>query len=74
MVELIRLMILASPVGCSDQADFDQQFKKQVGRGQGQVIAPLENASLYIYKKGMDLYGPAFAVSDETDRDGHFAI
>lgn len=59
--------------GCSDSASTaggDSQLK----RLQGRVLVPLEGTYLYIYKKGMDLYGPAFAVSKATDMDGMFDL
>jgi len=40
----------------------------------GTVMTPLEGAYLYIYRKGMDLYGPAFAVSEPTGPDGGFSF
>lgn len=44
------------------------------GRIEGQIFMPLESARLYVYKPGMDLYGPAFAMSSPADRDGGFSI
>jgi len=44
------------------------------GRLHGTVVTPLEGTYLYIYKKGMDLYGPAFAVSRATGADGAFDL
>lgn len=41
---------------------------------QGVVLAPLPESYLYIYKEGMDLYGPAFARSEATGADGSFAL
>jgi len=68
----LMLLLLLMLFGCGEQQE--TITKKSLVEVQGQVIVPLEKASLYIYKKGMDLYGPAFAVSEETDKDGHFAI
>ena len=68
LVLFLSLMLF----GCGEQQE--TITKNNLVEVQGQVIVPLEKASLYIYKKGMDLYGPAFAVSEETDKDGHFAI
>ncbi|NIQ09657.1 MAG: hypothetical protein GWO23_08235, partial [Gammaproteobacteria bacterium] len=50
--------------------------EKSNGRGvvQGQIILPLEGARLYVYKPGMDLYGPAFAISQATSVDGKFEL
>jgi len=41
---------------------------------QGVVVVPLAETYLYIYKKGMDLYGPAFARSQATGADGAFQL
>jgi len=71
---LLMLLLLSLLVGCSEQSVSGGDSKKELVEVQGAVTAPLEKAMLYIYKKGMDLYGPAFAVSDETDRDGKFTI
>jgi hypothetical protein len=60
--------------GCGERSGAVPAAKKELVEVRGQVTAPLEKASLYIYKKGMDLYGPAFAVSTETNREGRFAI
>ncbi len=67
-------LLLLTLFGCDNQTGPASATKTELVEVQGQVTAPLEKASLYIYKKGMDLYGPAFAVSDETDRNGSFAI
>ncbi len=40
----------------------------------GTVVAPLEEAYVYVYRKGMDLYGPALEVSRATGRDGSFEM
>lgn len=40
----------------------------------GQVTMPLEGVRLYVYKPGMDLYGPAFAISPATGDDGMFDL
>ena len=74
LILLFLSLLLFSLVGCSEQSGPASQTQKQLVEVQGQVVMPLEKATLYIYKKGMDLYGPAFAVSGETDTAGHFAI
>ncbi len=71
---LLLLLAFSTLFGCGEQFGSAGPAKKGLVEVQGQVTAPLEKASLYIYKKGMDLYGPAFAVSEETDRNGHFSI
>lgn len=40
----------------------------------GTVVAPLEEAYVYVYRKGMDLYGPALEVSRATGPDGSFEV
>jgi hypothetical protein len=41
---------------------------------EGRVTTPLADAYLYVYQEGMDLYGPAFAVSAASDSDGRFSL
>ncbi len=48
--------------------------KGSMGEVRGTVVAPLEGAQVYVYRKGMDLYGPAFAVSEATGADGTFLL
>lgn len=69
---LVLLVLILS--GCGEQSGPASPSANELVEVQGQITAPLEKATLYIYKKGMDLYGPAFAVSDESDREGRFAI
>ncbi|PLX93982.1 MAG: hypothetical protein C0621_06335 [Desulfuromonas sp.] len=45
-----------------------------IGHVRGQIVMPLEGTTLYVYKKGMDLYGPAFAHSEATGVDGSFDL
>lgn len=70
----LLLLVLLTIFGCSEPTDQERSDRNELVEVQGIVVAPLEKASLYIYKQGMDLYGPAFAVSDATDRAGKFAI
>ncbi len=70
----LLLLLLLTILGCSEPTDQAGSDRNELIEVQGLVVAPLEKASLYIYKQGMDLYGPAFDVSDETDREGKFAI
>ncbi len=68
------ILLVTLVFGCGEQQGTTGSAGNGLVEVKGQVVAPLEKASLYIYKKGMDLYGPAFAVSDETDHNGNFAI
>ncbi len=70
----LKVLLLFILLGCNQQTGTPAANPKALVEVKGQVVAPLEKAALYIYQKGMDLYGPAYAVSDETDRDGRFAI
>lgn len=69
----LLILLVLSFGGCSDTAP------KESGAGglrkvQGRVLVPLEGTYLYIYQKGMDLYGPAFSVSQATGPDGAFDL
>lgn len=68
---MFLLLVLA---GCSAQEGTDAASENNLVTVKGRVVVPLERAYLYIYKKGMDLYGPAYTVSKETDAQGHFRI
>lgn len=66
----LSLLLLAALVaGCSEDR---APASSGMGRIKGTVVAPLEGTYLYVYKKGMDLYGPAFAISEATGADGAF--
>lgn len=75
-LNLICLLIFCAVTfglgGCG--SDEPALLKSSSGEGhlQGQVTMPLENVRLYVYKPGMDLYGPAYAISAATDSDGKF--
>jgi len=71
MVLVLMMVVLLG--GCSQQAD-SPAGEGGLGRVQGTVVSPLEGTYLYVYKKGMDLYGPAFAVSEATGPDGRFDL
>lgn len=74
-VQLLTLsLVLLTLAACSEKADTAAPDENRLVQVQGQVVAPLEKAVLSIYKQGMDLYGPVFAMSDETDREGRFQI
>jgi hypothetical protein len=77
-LNLIIVLLLCFAVfvvaGCGrDESDVE---KSTSGKGhlQGQVTMPLEKVRLYVYKPGMDLYGPAFAISPATGNDGKFDL
>ena len=40
----------------------------------GKVAVPLEDARIYIYREGEDIYGPFMIVSEPTGPDGRFAL
>lgn len=73
------LFVLAATLlaGCSREASSPQPAASTgngTGRLHGAVVIPLEGTYLYVYKKGMDLYGPAFTVSEATGPDGAFDL
>lgn len=72
LVFFLTLLIVGS--GCSPDEGSTKQPASGQGRLQGQVTMPLENVRLYVYKPGMDLYGPAFAISSATGDDGKFDL
>ena len=69
---LLLLLVVLTFSGCSEQAD--DPGVVNLGQISGTIVVPLEGTTLYVYKKGMDLYGPAFASSNLTDADGLFDI
>lgn len=60
-------------MGCQEETA-SSGSSSELKRLQGQIVSPLEGTYLYVYKQGMDLYGPAFAVSQATGSDGKFDI
>ncbi len=70
---LSLFLLLLAFSGCSDPPP-GETGAITLGKVQGRVLAPLEGTYLYIYKQGMDLYGPAFAVSRATGPDGAFEM
>lgn len=70
---LILLLTLAV-AGCGDTRAPESPAGSGMGRLKGTVVMPLEGTYLYVYKKGMDLYGPAFTVSRATGPDGAFDL
>ena len=71
---LVSSLLLISLVGCGNQDASEEKSSSGKGRLQGLVTMPLEGVRLYIYQPGMDLYGPAFAISSATTEDGAFDI
>ncbi|MDT8440987.1 MAG: carboxypeptidase-like regulatory domain-containing protein [Desulfuromonadales bacterium] len=69
---LLALVVLIV-AGCGEATAPDGAA---AGKGllQGQIVAPVEGIYLYVYKPGMDLYGPAFAVSQATGADGRYQL
>jgi len=57
--------------GCSER---EPGGEGRMGQISGQILAPLEGATLYVYEEGMDMYGPACAVSRVTGPDGSFDL
>ena len=76
MIWLLFLLPLALP-GCSSEpagSSAPAKGSDGAGRVHGTVVTPLEGTYLYVYKKGMDLYGPAFVVSEPTTAEGGFDL
>ncbi|PLX98488.1 MAG: hypothetical protein C0623_12500 [Desulfuromonas sp.] len=70
----VLILVAITLVSCSDSGSSGVTDNTGLKKVQGQILAPLEGTYLYIYEKGMDLYGPAFAVSPATGPDGHFDL
>lgn len=77
-MHLIGLLVLSFLLvclgGCGNQEADDVKASPGKGRLQGLVTMPLQGVRLYVYQPGMDLYGPAFAISSETTEEGTFDI
>lgn len=71
LLTAVALIIIS---GCQNESPQPESNSSGKGHLQGQVTAPLEGVRLYVYKPGMDLYGPAFAISRATDADGRFDL
>ena len=71
---LLACVIVVAISGCQEQTATKQESTGGQGVVSGKVVVPLEDAYVYIYQKGMDLYGPAFAVSKATGPDGQFEM
>lgn len=68
------VLLLAALAGCSQEPAASTPGGSTMTGVTGTVTTPLEGAYLYIYRKGTDLYGPAFAVSEPTGADGKFSL
>jgi hypothetical protein len=71
---LLALLPALLLTGCGDRPAVDVSSGGGMGKIRGTVVMPLEGTYLYVYKKGMDLYGPAFTVSRATGADGAFEL
>ncbi len=71
---LLVCIVSIALYGCGSDEKTAVDGSSGTGHLQGQITLPLEGAKLYIYKPGMDLYGPAFAVSPATGIDGRFDL
>ncbi|PNU20538.1 hypothetical protein C2E25_06585 [Geothermobacter hydrogeniphilus] len=69
---LLLIVMVLLTLGCQQDQGQDQPGK--MTKISGKVMVPLEGAYLYIYQKGMDLYGPAMTVSRPTGPDGSFEL
>lgn len=67
---LVALLLAA----CSDGGVGGDSAGTGMGRVTGTVLTPLESSHVYAYQKGMDLYGPAFAISEATGPAGDFDL
>lgn len=71
---LIGLLLCLLMVACNQDSATSAGDQNKLIEIQGVVVAPLEESYLYVYKEGMDLYGPAYARSMATGADGSFAL
>ncbi len=67
-------LLIVGLVGCGNNETAGVKQSSGKGHLQGQVTMPLEGVRLYVYQPGMDLYGPAYAISQATDREGTFVL
>lgn len=68
---ILIALLLALLAGCGER---QSEGEEKLGRINGRILTPLEGATLYVYKPGMDLYGPAYALSRATGPDGSFDL
>ncbi|HWR97832.1 MAG TPA: carboxypeptidase-like regulatory domain-containing protein [Candidatus Methanoperedens sp.] len=65
---LLLLAALAPAPACRQQEQGGNAVLK------GRALTPLAEAYLYAYREGMDLRGPAFAVSQASGAEGEFSL
>ncbi len=70
----IGAFLLCFIVSCNQAPSNSETAGEGLSVVEGRVTAPLADAYLYVYQEGMDLYGPAFAVSAASDSDGRFSL
>ncbi len=70
---LIALFVLQL-TGCGQEPAASGPDQDKLVSLSGTIMTPLEESYLYIYKEGMDLYGPAYARSEATGADGSFSL
>ncbi|TLM67243.1 MAG: carboxypeptidase regulatory-like domain-containing protein [Deltaproteobacteria bacterium] len=70
----LMMLVLVGLSGCSSEQKAAAPATGGQGRIKGQVVVPLEGVTLFVYKPGSDLYGPAFAISPPTGPDGAFDL
>ncbi|PLX79138.1 MAG: hypothetical protein C0614_08170 [Desulfuromonas sp.] len=75
ILPLLTTILMVFALFACDKAPIETA-SVSTGQGglQGQVVAPVEGIYLYVYKPGMDLYGPAFAVSQATGANGRYQL
>jgi len=71
---LLLCAVAFGVAGCDSKEPATAKASSEMSLLQGQVTMPLEGVRLYVYKPGMDLYGPAFAISQATASDGKFDL
>jgi hypothetical protein len=69
---LLFIFVVSLLPGCTEQSN--EPVGVELGRISGTIVTPLEETTLSVYKKGMDLYGPSFASSTLTGADGNFDL
>ncbi|WP_303720603.1 carboxypeptidase-like regulatory domain-containing protein [Malonomonas rubra] len=74
LITVFFCCLLLTLAGCNEPKTDSSTDQAKLINVKGVVVAPLEQTYLYIYKQGMDLYGPAYARSEATGRDGAFQL